>query len=154
MVPVDHVKLPVGDLDASSAFYTAALTPYGRRLVYDGESSLGFGRGDGGDDDEPFAVERAPTGRAAIHVAFTASSPEVATRSRPPRWGPAGATTGLLGSGRTAATTTRRSSAIRTGTTSRPSSTGPLLGARAEPAVYVSAPLEMPGRRVRSITAR
>jgi catechol 2,3-dioxygenase-like lactoylglutathione lyase family enzyme len=77
MVPVDHVKLPVGDLDASSAFYTAALAPFGYRLVYDGESSLGFRRGDGGDDDEPFAVERAPTGRAAIHVAFTASSPEV-----------------------------------------------------------------------------
>jgi catechol 2,3-dioxygenase-like lactoylglutathione lyase family enzyme len=73
-VPIDHVKLPVSDLDASRAFYSAALAPFGFRLVYDEEPSLGFGRGDGGEDDEPFALER--TGRPSVpsHVAFTATS--------------------------------------------------------------------------------
>jgi len=28
-VPIDHVKLPVGDLGASRAFYSAALAPLG-----------------------------------------------------------------------------------------------------------------------------
>ena len=63
-VPVDHVKLPVRDLKASRMFYEAALAPFGYRLVYDGETSLGFGVGDGGNEDEPFAV------------AFTAASIE------------------------------------------------------------------------------
>jgi len=30
-VPIDHVNLPVEDLDASRAFYTAALAPFGAR---------------------------------------------------------------------------------------------------------------------------
>jgi catechol 2,3-dioxygenase-like lactoylglutathione lyase family enzyme len=74
-VPIDHVKLPVSDLDASRAFYTAALAPFGYRLVYDGPSSLGFGRGDGGDEDEPFAVEQTGRPNPSSHVAFTASGP-------------------------------------------------------------------------------
>ena len=45
-MPIDHVKLPVGDLDASRAFYSAALAPFGYRLAYDEEPSLGFGLGD------------------------------------------------------------------------------------------------------------
>ncbi len=53
------MKLPVADLDASRAFYTAALAPFGYRLVYDKEPALGCGVGDGGDDDEPFALLRA-----------------------------------------------------------------------------------------------
>ena len=73
-MPIDHVKLPVSDLDASRAFYSAALAPFGYVLVYDGESSLGFGRGDGGEDDEPFAVERTAAPGVPTHVAFTSSS--------------------------------------------------------------------------------
>jgi catechol 2,3-dioxygenase-like lactoylglutathione lyase family enzyme len=73
-MPIDHVKLPVGDLDASRAFYTAALAPFGYRLVYDREPSLGFGLGDGGDDDEPFALERRDPPNVGSHIAFTASS--------------------------------------------------------------------------------
>jgi catechol 2,3-dioxygenase-like lactoylglutathione lyase family enzyme len=73
-MPIDHVKLPVSDLDASRAFYTAALAPFGYRLVYDREPSLGFGLGDGGDDDEPFALERRDPPNVSSHVAFTASS--------------------------------------------------------------------------------
>jgi catechol 2,3-dioxygenase-like lactoylglutathione lyase family enzyme len=74
-VPVDHVKLPVASLVASRAFYCAALAPFGYRLVYDGERSLGFGVGDRGEDDEPFAVELAAPPAVSSHVAFTASSP-------------------------------------------------------------------------------
>jgi catechol 2,3-dioxygenase-like lactoylglutathione lyase family enzyme len=74
-VPIDHVKLPVSDLDASRAFYAAALAPFGHVLVYDGES-LGFGRGDGGEEDEPFAVELTAAPSVPSHVAFTSSSLE------------------------------------------------------------------------------
>jgi catechol 2,3-dioxygenase-like lactoylglutathione lyase family enzyme len=73
-MPIDHVKLPVSDLEASRAFYTAALAPFGYKLVYDGEASLGFGAGDGGDDDEPFALCRDESPNVSTHIAFTASS--------------------------------------------------------------------------------
>jgi catechol 2,3-dioxygenase-like lactoylglutathione lyase family enzyme len=56
-VPIDHAKLPVTDLDASRAFSSAALAPLGYKLVWDEEPTLGFGMGNGGDDDEPFALE-------------------------------------------------------------------------------------------------
>ena len=71
-LPIDHVKLPVTDLDASRGFYTAAFGPLGWKLVYDGPRSLGFGAGDGGEDDEPFAVELAAAPAARTHVALTA----------------------------------------------------------------------------------
>ena len=72
-MPIDHVKLPVSDLDASRAFYSAGLAPFGYALVYVGESSLGFGVGDGGHEDEPFALELGDRPNASSHVAFTAS---------------------------------------------------------------------------------
>jgi catechol 2,3-dioxygenase-like lactoylglutathione lyase family enzyme len=75
-MPVDHVKLPVGDLAASRRFYSQALQPLGFKLVYDGEQSLGFGRGDGGEDDEPFAVEAKAGPFPGTHVAFSASGPD------------------------------------------------------------------------------
>jgi len=74
-MPVDHVKLPVRDLVASRAFYSVALAPFGYKLVYDGPESLGFGVGDGGDDDEPFALQLAPDVGSGSHVAFTATGP-------------------------------------------------------------------------------
>jgi catechol 2,3-dioxygenase-like lactoylglutathione lyase family enzyme len=75
-VPIDHVSIPVGDLDASRAFYSAALAAFGYRLVYDAHGSLGFGLGNGGDDDEPFAVRLGDPPNVRCHIAFTASSPE------------------------------------------------------------------------------
>jgi catechol 2,3-dioxygenase-like lactoylglutathione lyase family enzyme len=75
-VPVDHVKLPVRDLGASRDFYSVALVPFGYRLVYDGPESLGFGLGDGGHDDEPFALQLARDVGTGSHVAFTATSPK------------------------------------------------------------------------------
>ncbi len=65
---IDHVKLPVADLDASRAFYSAALAPLGYELVYEGDESLGFGRG----EVEPFAVERAGRPTVGTHIAITA----------------------------------------------------------------------------------
>ena len=42
-VPIDHVKLPITDLDASRAYCTAALAPFGWKLVYDdGDSALRY----------------------------------------------------------------------------------------------------------------
>ena len=73
-MPLDHVKLPVADLEASRAFYASALAPFGYRLVYEGDRSLGFGRGDGGEEDEPFAVERRGRPDVGTHVAFTAAT--------------------------------------------------------------------------------
>jgi catechol 2,3-dioxygenase-like lactoylglutathione lyase family enzyme len=73
-VPIDHVKLPVSDLDASRAFYAAALAPFGYRLVWDEEPTLGFGVGDGGDDNEPLALVRGDSPNVPSHIAFTASS--------------------------------------------------------------------------------
>jgi len=71
---IDHVKLPVGDLEASRRFYSAALAPFGYVLVYDGQSSLGWGVGDGGDADEPFAVELSGSPSLGSHVAIAATS--------------------------------------------------------------------------------
>ena len=73
-MPIDHVKLPIRDLDASRAFYSAALAPFGYALVYDGEESLGFGTGDGGEDNEPFALVVGDPPAAGTHIAFTAAS--------------------------------------------------------------------------------
>ena len=72
-MPIDHVKLPVGDLDASRAFYSAALAPLGYRLVYDEEPWLAFRVG-GSDEEEAFALERIGAPNVRTHVAFTASS--------------------------------------------------------------------------------
>ena len=69
------MKLPVSDLAASRTFYAGALAPFGYRLVYESDRSLGFGVGDGGEDDEPIAVELGDPPGSRTHVAFTASSP-------------------------------------------------------------------------------
>ena len=75
-MPIDHVNVPVADLERSRTFYSAALAPFGYRLVYDGAESLGFGTGDGSDDDEPFALRLSGTPHAGTHIAFTASGTE------------------------------------------------------------------------------
>jgi catechol 2,3-dioxygenase-like lactoylglutathione lyase family enzyme len=76
-VPIDHVKLPMTDIDASRAFYSAALAPFGWKLVYDdGAEALGFGTGDGGEDNEPFDLLLGPPPAVRTHVAITAESTE------------------------------------------------------------------------------
>ena len=77
-MPIDHAKLPITDVERSRAFYTAALAPLGWKLVYDdGDQELGYGMGDGGDDDEPLGLLRGPTPAVRTHLAFTA--PDTAT---------------------------------------------------------------------------
>ena len=74
-MPIDHVKLPITDLDASRAFYSAALQPFGFKLVYDDEKQeLGFGRGDGGEDNEPFGLLCGDAPGIRTHIAFTAAN--------------------------------------------------------------------------------
>src|SRR4051812_23877250 len=75
-MPIDHVKLPMTDVDASRAFYSAALAPFGYSVVYDDGAALGFGAGDGGDDNEPFALILGDPPRVRTHIAFTATSRE------------------------------------------------------------------------------
>jgi catechol 2,3-dioxygenase-like lactoylglutathione lyase family enzyme len=75
-VPIDHVKLPISDLDASRAFYAAALAPFGYRLCTTRIPASVSGRGDGSNENEPFDLLR--VGRPSIpsHVAITATSTE------------------------------------------------------------------------------
>jgi catechol 2,3-dioxygenase-like lactoylglutathione lyase family enzyme len=75
-MPIDHVNIPVGDLAVSRAFYSAALAAFGYRVVYDGDESLGFGRGDGGEDDEPIALRLGDPPNRGSHIAITAASSE------------------------------------------------------------------------------
>lgn len=72
-MPIDHVKLPISDVTASRRFYVAALAPLGFKLVYDKPTELGFGTGDGGDDDELLGLLVGPSPTPRTHVAFTAS---------------------------------------------------------------------------------
>lgn len=74
-MPIDHVKLPVADLDASRRFYTAALEPLGYRIVHDEEPSLAFAAAEL-DAEEPFVVTRTDPPNVRTHVAFTAASAE------------------------------------------------------------------------------
>jgi catechol 2,3-dioxygenase-like lactoylglutathione lyase family enzyme len=67
-VRIDHVKLPVADLERTKAFYAAALEPLGYELVFEGPQSIGFGR----DDFEPIAFQQTPSPSAGTHVALTA----------------------------------------------------------------------------------
>ncbi len=73
-MPIDHAKLPSSDLATTRAFYSAALAPLGYQLVWDESPTLGFGKGDGGDDDEPIAFELARTSISSCHIAFVAAS--------------------------------------------------------------------------------
>jgi catechol 2,3-dioxygenase-like lactoylglutathione lyase family enzyme len=70
-VPIDHVKLPIKDVDVSRAFYSQALAPLGYTLVYDDEElELGFGT----KDREPFGLLQGVAPNVRTHIAFTASS--------------------------------------------------------------------------------
>jgi catechol 2,3-dioxygenase-like lactoylglutathione lyase family enzyme len=127
-MPIDHVKLPVSDLDASRFFYVAALAPFGYRLVYEGEASLGFGRGDGGDEDEPFAVERTDAPTVSTHLAFAASSPAEVDAFHAAALAAGGTDNGAPGERPYGGYYYGRSLGIRTATTSRPCITVPRRG--------------------------
>jgi catechol 2,3-dioxygenase-like lactoylglutathione lyase family enzyme len=68
-VAVDHVKLPVADLERTRDFYTAALAPMEYELVFEGPESIGFGS----KDREPIAFLRTTAPSVGTHVALTAA---------------------------------------------------------------------------------
>jgi len=70
-VAIDHVKLPVADLERTKAFYSAALAPLGYELVFDGPESIGLGRA----DREPIAFLRTSAPSVGTHIALTAPDP-------------------------------------------------------------------------------
>ena len=70
-IVVDHIVLPVADLDRSVTFYEAALAPLGFAMLVRREREAGFGL-EGIDD---FYV-RAGGGVTGVHVAFAAESRE------------------------------------------------------------------------------
>jgi catechol 2,3-dioxygenase-like lactoylglutathione lyase family enzyme len=70
---IDHLKLPVSDLDATRAFYSAALAPFGWGLIWDEAPVLGFGAG-GGAAGLVIAFQRHDPPIARAHVAFSAES--------------------------------------------------------------------------------
>src|SRR4029079_18902210 len=73
-MPIDHAKLPVRDLAAARAFYAAALAPLGCGVVWNRSPTLGLGKGDGGDDDEPIAFELTSPPLARCHIACVAAA--------------------------------------------------------------------------------
>ena len=75
-VPIDHVKLPVSDREASRTFYAAALAPLGYRLIHETDDVLAFGTERSLADEEPFALQVGAAPNVRTHVAFTATSPE------------------------------------------------------------------------------
>jgi catechol 2,3-dioxygenase-like lactoylglutathione lyase family enzyme len=68
-VAVDHVKLPVADLERTRDFYAAALTPMGYELVFEGPESIGFGS----QDREPIAFLRTAAPSVGTHIALSAA---------------------------------------------------------------------------------
>ena len=70
---LDHIGLGVDDFETSRAFYTAALTPLGGRVVMEGGGTSGCGFGLG--EKPEFWLHRgkkAPS--TSVHLAFVAES--------------------------------------------------------------------------------
>jgi catechol 2,3-dioxygenase-like lactoylglutathione lyase family enzyme len=68
-ITVDHLTLPVADVERSRAFYEAALAPLGFHTV-EGDGYVAFGA----PGSEDFAIAAGAPSPAAVHVAFAAAS--------------------------------------------------------------------------------
>jgi catechol 2,3-dioxygenase-like lactoylglutathione lyase family enzyme len=67
---IDHLSLPVSDLEQAVHFYTAALAPAGLGLISSGEQRAAFGMG-----PMPYLVVRRTNAAVApIHLAFLAET--------------------------------------------------------------------------------
>jgi catechol 2,3-dioxygenase-like lactoylglutathione lyase family enzyme len=111
---LDHVHLRVSDLEASMAFYAAALEALGLGITMEGSGYFAA--------DELFvSADGEPT--RGVHIAFQAADQETVQRFHAAALA-AGGTTAPPASGITTATTTPPTRSTRTGTTSRPSTTG------------------------------
>jgi catechol 2,3-dioxygenase-like lactoylglutathione lyase family enzyme len=70
-VAVDHVKLPVADINRTREFNRAALAPLGYEIVYDNEGDeLGFGN----PEREPLGFIESAAPAVDTYVAFTAEN--------------------------------------------------------------------------------
>lgn len=75
-----HISLPVADLIASKALYSAALGALGYRIVAEADGFVGFGWVD---EEDKLAIKRASPAVAAgrgFHLAFAAPSREAVDR--------------------------------------------------------------------------
>ena len=75
MAIVDHVNLPVSDLERSRQFYEAVLEPLGYKFLMQDGRAMGFGI-----TNWNFGIVETPTPFPAIHLAFTATSAEQVAR--------------------------------------------------------------------------
>jgi len=75
MAIVDHVNLPVSNLERSRQFYEALLEPLGCKLLLQDGRAIGFGI-----KNWNFGVVETLAPFPSIHLAFTASSVEQVTR--------------------------------------------------------------------------
>ncbi len=67
---IDHITYNVRDLEASKAFYEAALTPFGVRVLPYGEKGLSIGP----EGSEDLGLNEGEP-RAPVHIAFLAHDP-------------------------------------------------------------------------------
>ena len=68
---VDHVNLPVRDLQRARRFYEAALQPLGYRFLMQNGSAVGFGT-----SNWSFGVVQTTAPFPSIHLAFSANTAE------------------------------------------------------------------------------
>jgi catechol 2,3-dioxygenase-like lactoylglutathione lyase family enzyme len=68
---IDHVNIPVADLDRARRFYEAVLAPLGYRPIAQDGRAFGFGR-----SNWNFGVVETPPPFPTLHLAFVAHSPE------------------------------------------------------------------------------
>ncbi|MBV9270317.1 MAG: VOC family protein [Candidatus Eremiobacteraeota bacterium] len=74
---LDHLSLPVYDLEVAARFYDAALSALGYARVWSSDDAVGYGYS--GDPNEPFAIKidsRAVPPPQRFHLAFRAESTE------------------------------------------------------------------------------
>ena len=67
---IDHITIKVRDLEASKAFYVAALAPFGSQVVDYGEIGIGIGP----EGSEDLGLSEGEPG-APVHIAFLAQDP-------------------------------------------------------------------------------
>ena len=76
---LDHVSIPVADLDAAAAFYDAVLEPLGMRRTKELPGAVGFGS-PGGRAPVFWLMDRRGEGSArpgiGLHLSFSAPDPE------------------------------------------------------------------------------
>jgi hypothetical protein len=118
---LDHVSLPVSDLERSKRFYEEALSPLGYKLIMEHHIS-GVGFGQSGKPD--FWIRQGAPG-ASVHVAFASEDRATVDAFHKGAIAVGGATTGSPGFDQsTTQPTTGPSSSIQTATTSKRSAIG------------------------------